>query len=354
VAESWKDLLGRYPDAYTLGLTATPERSDGRPLGDIFSGLVVAASYSELLAAGHLVPCRVYQPPEQLGARHIAQDPVAAYERFTPGELGFCFSPTVDVAHQHADAFTAAGYRAEVISDRTSKRDRARHLADFATGRVRVLCNVYALTEGVDVPAASVAILARGCGHVGMYLQIVGRVLRPFPGKDTATLLDLSGASLAHGMPTSDREFSLDGEGIRRADGVEPVRVCLRCGATYEGGLTCPACDYKAESKADKIRLTIVNAELREVYAGPATPPVAKRDELTRLVAVMRERGYSAGWVVREYRRLFGSAPALVGVLDDAELRAESERYREQAAERGHRPGAAKIKFKEVFGVWPR
>ena len=351
-ADSWRELLDRYPGAYTLGLTATPERSDGRPLGDVFSGLVVAASYSELLREGHLVPCRVFQPPDALGSRTVAQDPVAAYERFARGQLTFVFSPTVAVAEDHAAAFTAEGYPAAVISDKTSKRDRAERLAAFARGDLRVLCNVYALTEGVDVPAASCVILARGCSHVGMYLQIVGRVLRPHPSKSEATLIDLTGASLAHGLPTEDRDFGLDGEGIKRASEA-PVRVCIRCGATYEGGLTCPACEYRAESEAEKIKLTIANVELREVYAGAATPPQAMADELTRLIAVYRERGYSAGWVVREYRRLFGSAPDLARRLDREELRQEYARYRDHAREHGYKPGFAKMKFKEVFGIWP-
>lgn len=351
VAEDWTRLAAAYPQAYTLGLTATPERQDGRPLGDLFTALVLAANYSELLRAGHLIPCRVYQPPSALGS-DLAVDPVEAYTRYAQDSRAFVFAGSVRMAEELAVRFTAAGIPAEPITDRTSRRDRADRLARFAAGELRALTNVYALTEGVDVPAARTVILARGCQHVGMYLQIVGRVLRPHPEKPDAILVDLTGATLQHGLPTEDREFGLSGEGIRRTSPT-PLRNCAQCGACIPSAQrTCPECGLTAENKPPAPP-RIYDLELREVYAGPATPSTAKERELRRLRELAWERGYSLGWVVREYRQLFGSAPDLSAVATPEEQRAEYARLRRLQQEKGYKPGFVGVRFRELFGSWP-
>ena len=77
-AEDWRVVSGLVPWVRILGLTATPERKDGEPLGDIFEVMVVSASYSELVAGGYLVPARVHRPRKALG-NDLAQDPVKAW-----------------------------------------------------------------------------------------------------------------------------------------------------------------------------------------------------------------------------------------------------------------------------------
>ena len=101
------------------------------------------------------------------------------------------------------------GHRAVVIHGKLPASERKRALDAHARGAVLVNCMV--LTEGWDSPETSVCILARGCGSVSTYLQIVGRVLRPSPGKDHAVLIDLTGRSVdAHGPPDDDREYDDD------------------------------------------------------------------------------------------------------------------------------------------------
>src|SRR5690606_41713112 len=113
-------------------------------------------------------------------------------------------------------------------------------------GMLREIAIVVALTETVDDTAARTVILDRCCQHVGMYLQIVGRVLRPHPEKPDAILVDLTGATLQHGLPTEDREFGLAGEGIRRTSPT-PLRNCAQCGACIPSAQrTCPECALTA------------------------------------------------------------------------------------------------------------
>lgn len=351
-ADDWRTVLDAYPGIRLLGLTATPERRDGRPLGDIFDQLVVAAQYPDLVAAGHLVDCRAFVPPGEFGGDGLALEPLDAYRRHADGELAFLFCGSVADAQRYAGRFTEAGYEARAITERTSKRDRAAWLAAFGRGDLRVLTNVYTLTEGVDVPAASVAILARRIGHVSMYLQIAGRILRPHPSKQRATLIDLVGATIRYGLPTEGRIYSLDGKPIRRCS--ESLRQCPACGAVSEGApRTCPECGYEwpiRETPPPKI----YSLDLREVYAGQATPDDAKRAEFVRLWRLSQSRGYSLSWVAQEYAKLFGAPPLEHTAAMRPELkRAEYERLARFAAERGYSSGWIAHAYKRTFGVWP-
>jgi DNA repair protein RadD len=353
VADDWKALAAHYTSARVLGLTATPERQDGRPLGDIFDGLVIAAKYSELLRDGFLVPCRVYQPPKILG-NELAQDPLLAYQRFAEGSRAFVFCGAVDVAYELAARCIAAGIPAGTIEAKTPKVDRDRILADFAAGRILVLTNVFALTEGVDVPAARTVILASKCGHVGGYLQRVGRVLRPHPDKPHAIVVDLTGATLQHGLPTEDREYSLDGKGIIRTS-LAPLKTCPQCAATILAAYEyCPECDYHfgGGGGSERVMPKVWDLELKAVFAGADTPSDAKGREYRRLRELARARGWNLYFVQKEYKKLFGELPLITDATIE-EKQAELERLRTVVVAKGFKPGFAKVRFKELFGHWP-
>jgi len=350
VADDWQKLSSAYPNARTLGLTATPERQDGRPLGDMFDALVVAAKYTELIRDGHLVPARVYQPPAEYNGDGLAQDPIAAWQRYGEGSRTFWFCRSVEDAYETAEKLRAIGVPAGTIEAQTPKGERDDLLDQFARGGLVVLTNVYALTEGVDVPAARCCLLARGCGHVGPYLQMAGRVLRPYPGKQDAILIDLTGATLRHGLPTEDREYSLDGNGIQRTSKT-PVRSCLKCGATFPSYESkCPACGYEPPIETKSVK--IWDLELQAVFAGADTPGTAKQREYRRLRDLGRARGWALYFVQKEYKKLFGELP----VITDATLeeqRAEYARLVQLQTERGFKPGFVAVRYKEMFGVWP-
>lgn len=216
VADSYRTLLDLYPRARVLGLTATPERYDGKPLGDIFERLVVAAQYSELIAQGHLVPVDVVRPTGYLG-NDLVMDPLEAWETYVAQRRNrrtFAFFGRVADAEKAATRWRVRGVRAEIIEAHTGKTWRDDALELFGAGRLDVLTNVYALTEGVDVPEAGVALSCRSFQFVGAALQAFGRVLRSAPGKRRALILDLTGATHVHGLPTEDRDYSLEGRAI--------------------------------------------------------------------------------------------------------------------------------------------
>lgn len=220
-ADTWQEVAEAYPGARVVGLTATPERSDGRALGDVFDHLVVAANYPELIAGGRLVDAVTIRPSKYLGS-DMAQDPVEAWSQYAPGSQTFVFCARKSLAEMYEARYRNIGVACATIHDGTARSDRESHMRDFRAGKTMVLLNVKVLSEGVDVPEAACCILARAFQTPGPYLQAIGRVLRPAPGKQRAIVIDLPGASHRHGLPGDFRDFSLSGKPISVGEGHEP------------------------------------------------------------------------------------------------------------------------------------
>lgn len=353
-SENWSTFAAAYPQAYKLFLTATPERRDGSALGDMCDALVVAASYSELITAGHLASCVVYAPPPDKASSGWSCDPVTAYKKYAPGSIAFAFFDRVARSTEWERAFLAAGIQARTIDGKTSAKDREQYLAEFARGIIRVMCNVATMTEGVDVPAASACILARCPAHPSTYLQMVGRILRPFPGKAHALLLDIADATSRHGYPTQDREYSLTGEAIVLAS-KSSVRRCAECMAMFPTGISaCPMCGW-TPPQPKPVEVRIYASELQRVYAGADTPDEHKRNELERLLGLADRRGWSLYFVIKEYKKLFATDPsvATMAALPEAVRRREYDALRHTQATRGFKPGFVAARYKQMFGTWP-
>ncbi len=351
-AADWSTLFNHYAEARLLGLTATPERQDGKPLGDLFDALVVGAKHSQLLADGFLVSCKLYQPPQAMGS-DLAQDPLLAYQKYGEDGQCFAFSADVEAAEKLAERFREAGITAQCIEAKTKSHDRKRWIAEFRRGDLRVITNVNTMTEGIDVPQARVILLAKPVRHVGQYLQIGGRVLRPHDTKPYAIFIDLVGATMQpeFGFPTDDREYSLDGEGIKRS-GAPPVSVCGQCFISYPsrpGG--CPECGFVAPV-VEKELPRIWNLELKAVYAGEKTPDDAKAKEYARLRAEGLKRGWSLHFVREQYQKLFGMKPPISDATEE-EQKEHYDRLIEQAESKGYKSGWVGYRFKDLFGKWP-
>jgi DNA repair protein RadD len=309
VADQWGEVANYYRDALRIGLTATPERSDGTPLGDLFTGLVVAAQYSELLEGGWIVPCELYAPERR--HKTLSATVADAVDTYAHGRQTIVFSATVAEAKEAARDLLLHG--AACVDGETLNSIRGRVVEDFRAGRVKIITNVYVFTEGFDAPNAAVCVLARGTSHASTYLQMVGRVLRPAPGKATATLVDLVGSCNDHGMPTDDREYSLTGTAIGRKGKRKPVLwQCKHCGMCLDSEppkRRCPMCG-QTMPEPEAIRVERRRLERRKINA--VASPIAKAaawDELQRTAAM---RGYKRGWAAYKFKARFGHWPARV------------------------------------------
>jgi DNA repair protein RadD len=290
-ARTYQRLIGAYPDETVLGLTATPCRGDGRGLGNIFEVLVECPSVAELTAAGYLVGTKVYAPsrPDLTGVQvthgdynetqlaqrmdvdHLVGDIVSHWLRLANRRRTVCFATGVAHSVHLRNEFRAAGVLAEHIDGSTPLEERDAILARLAGGTVEVVCNAMVLTEGFDCPPISCIILARPTKHMGLYRQMVGRVLRPAPGKVDALVLDHAGAVFTHGFVEEPVLWTLS-EDHRAENPVQRSRgeylapklvTCPECAAVRHEGKPCPACGWRPQPKPESV--DVVDGELGEV-----------------------------------------------------------------------------------------
>lgn len=287
-------ILESYPEAWILGLTATPQRGDGQPL-DVFEWMECGPSVRELTRQGHLVPCDVLAPAEPTEA--LVSEPVDAYLRHVPGQRALVFAASVDHAEWIAYGMNARGVPAAVVTGETPRADRERARVEFAAGRIKVLASVNVFIEGWDCPETEAIILAREFGVVGGFLQAIGRGLRPTAGKTRCTVIDLRGAVNLHGLPDEDRVWSLAGK-PRRTERLAALRRCLECAAIFRPASECPRCGARSDATAEGVNL----------------PRVLTRDEklerLSHLSQEDRDRRYFHSLVNVARVRMRKSPPA--------------------------------------------
>jgi DNA repair protein RadD len=264
VSPSYLTILAAYPAAWVLGVTATPLRLDGKGLGDIYDALVCGKQIAELEELGFLARSAVYTTP----APDLSRIKMLAGD-YTPGALAAVMSdgtlignavehwlkyasgqPTiafgVSVAHSKLieRRFIEAGIPAAHIDGKSSDDDRRAAIEGLRTGAVLVLCNCGLISEGVDLPLLGAVIMLRPTRSLALYLQMVGRVARPYPGKDRAVVVDHCGNVHEHGLPNEPRRWSLDGAPPREK-GQAPVKECPNCGVLIPLGCRiCPHCSY--------------------------------------------------------------------------------------------------------------
>ena len=314
IAGTWTNVISHWPDSLLLGVTATPVRQDGRGLGAMFDRLVLGPSTAELVAARYLTPVKIYAPPQvadltgiRTRAGDYANDQAAAamtrptvtgdaishYQRIAAARPAIAFCCNVNHATTVSDAFNAAGISAATLLGNTTDRDAL--IARFAAGALQVLVTVDVVSEGFDCPGAAVAILLRPTQSEGLYLQQVGRVLRPAPGKAAAIVLDHVGNVHRHGFPDDHRDWTLD-DRLRTGKGGPPapsVRTCETCFAAFKPAPQCPVCG--TPSKLSTRELKQQAGELQEL-ARDAVARSRRRDQgqaqtLQQLIHLGQQRG---------------------------------------------------------------
>ena len=136
------------------------------------------------------------------------------------------------ISKDHARNLTAVFNAAEIptanILDDTPPQERERAIEAFRNRTLRILVNVAIATEGFDLPDASCVVLTRPTMSLGLYLQMVGRGLRPKSDGGDCLILDLAGNAEIHGLPDENRQWSLYPRG-NETDGDAPVVRCEKC-----------------------------------------------------------------------------------------------------------------------------
>lgn len=371
LARSYRDVAEHYRGAIQLGLTATPYRADGKGLDDAYDEIVQVASPRELIAQGFLVEPRVFTvPPSALpdlsavrmrggdydkraleGAvdqRSLVGNLVEHWRRYADGVRTVVFATSVAHSKHINERFREAGVASEHLDGETPADDRDGILARLDAGTTRVVASVGTLTEGWDQPSVKCAILARPTKSTGLYLQMAGRILRPFEGEQ-AIILDHAGCVMEHGLPQDDREFSLEGTKKKRKGGAgeAPAKTCPECFAVLAISVrVCPECGTTLSVASEDVEET--PDELVEV-----TPDDVRRLEWERLTATAALRGYKEGWAIHRYREKFGELPSAAvraGVDRPSSTAEQKRRVYDALLEEEESPAWAAARFRLETG----
>ncbi|QIG46782.1 DEAD/DEAH box helicase [Nordella sp. HKS 07] len=337
----YQQLLDAYPHAKVVGLTATPCRSDGRGLGNVFNEMVQCPSVQELIDLGHLVKTIVYAPEtpdlkgvkikrgdyaeDQLAERmdkpKLVGDIVSHWHRLAAGRKTVVFATSIAHSKHIADEFNRAGVAAAHIDGATPNAERSEILAQLSSGQLKVVSNCAVLIEGWDQPHVSCCVLARPTKHMGTYRQMVGRVLRPVPGKDHALVLDHAGNTFEHGRVEDRVEWTLDADQraensahrSRRQEGSRSRLVsCQKCSAVRVAGEPCPQCGWLPKRRGEAV--DVEDGELARVDKKGKVHPrdwsAFEKDRfLAELIWLANEHGYNPIWPRCQFKNRIGHWP---------------------------------------------
>lgn len=254
------------PDGARLaGFSATWTRSDDTGLGDVWQEIVYARTIKWAVKERHLVPPRAIQVGAGVDLAEVRVDKakgdyresdlgravmleeirdtvVTGAQRHEPERPSVLFAPTVAAAEYFGDGLRAAGFAVAGVYGTTGTTDRRRIFADHQAGALNILTTCTALATGWDAPYASRGLLVRPTQHEGLFVQIFGRFLRPWPGKRDALLLDFVGATdevkLRNAVDLSESVYR-EGENvpIEEEEPEEPVqreRIIRQRKSSYE------------------------------------------------------------------------------------------------------------------------
>lgn len=339
VSRSWLDIAAHYraSGAYTLGITATPLRLDGKPLGDVFEEIVEPVTTAELVQGGYLIAPTVFAPPvdlsglpKRMGDYAIPQlaermsplcgNIVETWRKRADGVRTVAFAVNIQHSLQIEDAFRRVGVRVTHLDGRTPPKQRARVNAMLRCGDLDMVTQVGLFSEGYDLPDLGCIIVARPTKSLSMHRQMIGRVMRTAPGKTRALVLDHAGNYHEHGSILDEIEWSLEAP-AKRESTAERVRTCKECFAVLLPGVdACQECGTAVGSEAREQTTPGVagDGELIEIGMAPRrVAPEQRAAEYCLMVSDASRRGYKVSWARHRYKSEFGTWPKQRGTEID-------------------------------------
>ena len=318
-SKSWREVIDRYDGSWLLGLTATPVRLSGEPLGDVFGCIVEPVTMEELIEQGYLIEPTVWAPAVDLSdvpirfseyslpvlverMDKLTGDIVEHWKKHARGLKTVAF--TCNVAHSInlVSRFRDAGVRAAHLDGTTPMARRDEILTDLRNGKLDLVSSIMVLSEGFDLPELNCAIIARPTKSLALHRQMIGRIVRP-PGP--AIVLDHAGNHNEHGSVTDHIEWSLDGEYTR--EGVKSLRSCPECYRILPADATvCVECGYDTEqpSARDQQQLDEAEAMLVEFQSVKS-----RRRVYIDWLELASERLYRLTWARLQHKQTYGKWP---------------------------------------------
>lgn len=324
-AKSYMEIYKAFPNAYRIGVTATPQRLDGSGLKDVNDDLIVGVSAKWLIENKFLAPYEYFAPTlvdlekvkvtkgeydekqveEIMIKRAIFGDVIAYYNKLAKGKQAICYCTTIKHSQAMTEHFNENGITAVHIDGETPKNERDEVIEKFRNGEIKILCNVDLISEGFDVPDCECAILLRPTKSLTLYIQQSMRCMRYKDGK-TAVIIDHVGNYVRHGLPDSDREWTLDGKAKKDKSAFKNTELqtcpnCFEVFAKYDLQKKlvriCPHCKYVLPiPKKQEIE------EIRETALQKITDFVVNYDSpnecgsYQELLLYAKRKGYKSGW----------------------------------------------------------
>lgn len=334
VSAQYISMFAAWPNARFLGVTATPERLDGRGLGEVFDRMVLGPSSQWLIDNGFLARPVYYAPKQAIdlsGVRKLAGDfhkgdldelmakptiigdAISHYRKLANGLPAVAFCVSVAHAEAIAEAFNRFGIPAASIDGSMSPETRKDRVNGLASGAIRVLTSCELISEGFDLPSVGAAILLRPTQSLALHLQQIGRALRPkAPGNaGQAIILDHVSNCLRLGLAEDHREWDLAGRAKRKSREKPPeTKQCESCFAIFSGR-SCPQCG--TERKVVEREIEVADGELVKLDREAAY--IRRREEgscqtLQDFQKLAAARGYARGWAYHRWKARQGRRPA--------------------------------------------
>lgn len=231
-AATYRKVLAHFPKAKVLGVTGTADRGDGEPLGAVFETIAYRVELAEGIASGRHVPVEVVQAtiealdtsniktksgeldPSALGLELLNDGPRHAVAKaladLHEGRQTIVFNPDRKFNQALAELLPEYGVSAAWIDATLPKDERARRVAAYERGEIRMLCNIGILTEGYDNPATSCVAMVRMPASRGLFVQMMCRGGRPAPNKENMLLIHFQAETLGKAKLTAPADV-LDG-----------------------------------------------------------------------------------------------------------------------------------------------
>lgn len=341
VSSSYMKLIEVCPDAIVIGLTATPQRTDGRGLGEIYRDMVEVKPMRWLIDKGYLSEYKLIAPPvladfsqvktkmgdydqaemeKVMDRPTITGDAIRVYRQFVDGKRCMVFCVTIAHSEHVCAQYNAAGIKAEHIDGTHSDSEREAALGRFRAGETLVLCTVQLAIEGLDIPSVEAVQLLRPTKSIIVYLQIIGRGLRPEKGKDYCYILDQVSNWQRLGLPDDDREWSLDAKekGKRKKAEEDELAVsqCKSCYAVFRTGPSaCPSCGEPVtpgkSREIEQVDGEVVEIDLEQVRRDRKKEQGAARtlEDLVKL-GIRRGLAKPAPWAAITFASRIGQKPS--------------------------------------------
>jgi len=272
-AETWTKVMDAFPEAYRLGMTATPARLDGKGLGTHFDAIVSGPGIGELTDAGWLAPMWMFGVDPKINLKELRRsgaeynmtaadslvtetviaDAIENWARRCEGMQTLHYGVTVRHSLEFTEKMNALGYPTEHIDGTTAADVRKAVLERYDRGTTMCVSNVDILTEGYDAPETRCVLLARPTLSMVFYRQAAGRAMRPKEDGGYGYLVDVAGNLKRHGPLDDYIEWTL-GDGVqaeRRASERPLYRLCASCNLYFPATRRdCPHCGHQPETKS--------------------------------------------------------------------------------------------------------